>query len=130
MAHRSGSEGGSDPSGGDGTLGSARPAWLRWGVPAVVLVFVVAVGVGYLTSRPEPTYDEGTRQRFVEVCMADGGEPVRPACECLYTAITEQVSYDRFAEVHEQLVATLDAGDKIVLPDDIAALIPDCQIPA
>ncbi len=111
---------------------SSRTAWRRWGVVATVVVLVVVVaGVGFGVSRSTTsTYDEVSRERFIAACTADGGDDVAPACECLYTAITEKIAYERFEEVSDQLTAARDAGEPIVLPDDIAALVPACQVPA
>lgn len=119
-----------ESSPGDGAAASSRRSLLRWGIVAIVVVFIIAVGVGFLTSRPSPTYDDASRERFVTACVADGGDEVRPACECLYAAVTEQIPYDRFVEVDEQLTAAQQAGEEIVLPEDIASLVPACQIPA
>lgn len=127
-----------DPEPGQGSDGSdeggaarAPTSLLRWAIVGTVVAFAVAVGIGYAVSRSNtPTYDEASRQRFLEACTADGGDDVRPACECLYAAISERIPYERFDEVHEQLLEAREVGEEIVLPDDMAALLPACQIPA
>jgi hypothetical protein len=107
---------------------SRRGRWIA--AAAISAVVIVGVAVAIVVTRPEPTYDDASQQRFVTACVADGGEQVRAACTCLYTAISEQIPYDRFVEVDEELSAAREAGEEIVLPDDIAALVPACQVPA
>lgn len=112
---------------GAGTGG--RRGWLLGGVVALAVVAVVAVVV-VLVVPSDPTYDDSTRQRFLDACIADGGDAVRPACECLYSSISETIPFDRFAEIDEDLTRAREVGEPIVLPDDVAELLPACRIPA
>lgn len=127
----------------NGLSGGANAAPRRRGIPgrviavaavAVLAVAVVAIVMGVvLVSRdsgPTATYDAGTEQRFLDSCTADGGDPVRPACQCLYNEIVAAIPYARFEELSEQLVAASTAGEPFVLPSEIQALVPACQIPA
>lgn len=97
-------------------------------VAAVGVIVVVGVVVGVLIARhqPAPTYDDASRQRFVDACSADGGDPVRDTCQCIYDEIVANIAYERFTGVDAQLRAQIAAGQRVTLPDDIDAFRVDC----
>lgn len=98
-----------------------RLPWLvAAGVGALVIVGVV---VAVLATRDQGGYDDQTRDDFLAACTADGGDPVRPTCECIYDEMVATVPYDRFEEVDEQL--TQQSGD-LTLPDDVSAIVDGC----
>lgn len=119
---------------GDGGARSGRrvPLW-AW-IAGVLAVVIIAVGVivAVTGSGDEPTYDDATRQRFLDACTAEGGEPVRNECECWYDAIVAEVPFDRFEEVDDQLTAEQagrQPGTPLQLPADFQALLDPCVVP-
>lgn len=100
-------------------------------VTAVVVLAVVAFGGLFALRRSaQPDgYDEAVRAAFMADCVADGGEPVRVACGCVWDGLVATVPFDRFVEVDEQLaplVATNPARTPLELPDDIGTLVRSC----
>lgn len=92
-----------------------------------VTTFALAVVVVLVVSgRPEPDYDDVSRSRFIEACTADGGEPVRGACECMYDGIVATIAYERFAEVDRELSVGASSDTPVELPDDIESIRRDC----
>jgi hypothetical protein len=90
---------------------------------------VVVLAVVLLTRPADPTYDDASRARFVDACIADGGEPTRSTCECVYDEIAATVPYDRFEAVSDEL-ALQDSQkapeEPLELPDDIQAMLDTC----
>ena len=79
----------------------------------------------------EPTYSATVEEVFVASCVADGGEPVRPICECFFDGIVEAIPYERYQEVNERLLASPPAtGEPLPLPDDFDAVLADCRRPS
>lgn len=105
----------------------ARSRW-RWyvglGAAALVLVAVVAV----IRPRPQDDYDETIRDRFVAACTADGGDGVRPTCECLYDRLQGEVPFDRFELIDQTLALQVDSTPDVplTLPDDVQAMLDGC----
>ncbi len=90
---------------------------------------VVVVGLLVLWPRSDPTYDDAVQARFMEACTAQGGDPVRDTCACLYGELERTVPFDRFEEVDEQLAAQLQSttlGQSLTLPDDVRSLLDAC----
>lgn len=118
-----------EAGGGSGGRGK-RIALIAIGVFALI---AIGIGVVIATSGGDSSeYDEDTRANFIADCTADGGDPVQPACECWYDAIVEEVSYDRFAEVSDELVAIQAKGSEAepAVPDDFLELLEPCKLPA
>lgn len=129
--------GGGGPDSSDAISGAGAAEARRrvpWWMVAVGGLAAVAIVVGIIlvstSSGPTATYDEATEQRFLASCTADGGDPVRPACQCLYSEIVASIPYERFVELSDQLLDAEAAGEAFVLPPEIEALVPACQIPA
>jgi hypothetical protein len=100
----------------------------------VAAAVLVLVGIGAVvlltTSEDAADYDDQTRANFIESCTADGGEPVEPACVCWYDNIVEEIPYDRFEEVSDQLVALeeTDPDAEPQVPDELLALLEPCKL--
>lgn len=92
---------------------------------AVVLAGLIAAFV-IVMGRSDPTYDDATRSRFMDACTADGGDPVRGTCECIYDGIVASIPYDRFEDVDKLLREQAASNEKLVLPDDIDAIRRNC----
>lgn len=118
---------GSDPEATAAPRSSRRPWYLWAGIAAALIVVVVVVA---LVARPsDPTYDDASRDRFLESCTRDGGDPARPTCECLYGRIVASVPYDRFELVNEDLarqLETLPEDEPLELPDDFQVMLDEC----
>jgi hypothetical protein len=95
-------------------------AVLAVGVAAVVWVAVSG-------DDPAPTYTAATREEFLAACTADGGEPVEPACACLYDAIEEHIPYERYREVSNQLLTESELPGPLPLPEDFEELVQACR---
>jgi hypothetical protein len=107
---------------------ASRRPWYLWaglGVAVVLVVVVIA-----LVARPsDPTYDDASRDRFLEACTADAGEPVRSTCECLYDRIQASVPYDRFELISDDLrreAEGMPPDAPLELPDDVQAMLDAC----
>jgi hypothetical protein len=104
--------------------------WLGIGVAAlVVLVVVVAI----VRPRPQSSYDDAVRDRFLDACTAQGGDGVVDTCTCFYEQLERDVPFDRFELLDESLATQLqlheqtDAVDRdLDLPDDIAQMLERC----
>jgi hypothetical protein len=119
--------------GDSGSTGGPAPSrWGRWWIPVgmvvVLVVVVVAVAVVLANRSSSSGYDDATRQRFLDGCTADGGEPVRSACECLYDQIVATIPFERFSVVSGELTATtVEPGAPLELPEDFQALVAGCR---
>ena len=99
-------------------------------VAAVVAAAVVLFGALFALRRAGgPDYDETVRENFLTVCVADGGEPVRPVCECVWEVMEAEIPFERFMEVDRLLaeqVASVPDGTPLDIPDDIGVIVRDC----
>jgi hypothetical protein len=105
----------------------SRWPWLVAAAAAVVVFTIVAVLV--LRAPADATYDDAVQARFMDACTAEGGEPVRDTCACLYGELERTVPFARFEAVDEQLAAQLQAatpGQSLALPDDVRPLLDQC----
>ncbi len=93
---------------------------------AVTALALAVVVVLVVSGRQEPDYGDVSRSRFIEACTADGGEPVRGACECMYDGIVANIAYERFAEVDRELSVGASSDTPVELPDDIESIRRDC----
>jgi hypothetical protein len=107
---------------------ASRRPWYLWaglGMAAVLVVVVIA-----LVARPsDPTYDDASRNRFLDACTADAGEPARSTCGCLYDRIQASVPYDRFELISDELrreAEGLPPDAPLELPDDVQAMLDEC----
>jgi hypothetical protein len=126
-----GPSGDSIDSGEAGPGGRVTPKRVAIAVVAAVVVLAVVVGVVIASQGGDAAgYDEETRSNFIADCTADGGDPVRPACECWYSAIVQNIPYDRFEEVSTKLEAAQkknpDAAPDV--PDDFLTLLGPCKV--
>jgi hypothetical protein len=98
------------------------------GALAVVAVVVAVFVAAAVRPRPQSEYDDATRERFLDACMTNGGEPVRDTCTCVYDQIVQTVPFDRFEVMDELLGAQLQAapGQPLDLPDDVATMLQQC----
>jgi hypothetical protein len=116
----------------DGDAASPSPAsrrpWYFWTALAVLGVVVVVVIAAAVRPRAQDDYDDATRERFVAACTADGGEPVRSTCVCLYDEIVEHVPFDRFELLDDELATEVQDGADapLTLPGDVQALLDEC----
>jgi hypothetical protein len=94
---------------------------IMWGALGV-LVVVAVVALVVLVTRSSGPYSRGDQDAFLAACTRDGGEPVRPACVCLWNQLVENVSYERFVEVNDLLRAQPNSS----LPADIDAYRNSC----
>lgn len=104
------------PGGGD------RRPFIVAGI--VLLAVAVTAAVIVLVSTREPAgYSAEDEQRFMAACTANGGEPVRGTCSCIYGQMAAKVPYSRFVAVNNDL-----AGKQapIELPQDVEAIRADC----
>jgi hypothetical protein len=104
------------------------PVWLPVASAAVVVIVIAVVAV-LVVSGDDPGYDDAVRQRFLEACTDDGGEPVRSTCECVYEGVEREIPFDRFEEIDDELVAQAaerGAGEPLTLPDDVQAIVERC----
>ncbi len=105
-----------------------RP-WYLWATAGVVVVGVAIVVIVAVRPRPQSTYDDAVRERFLGACTAQGGEPVRDTCECFYDEIEQNVPFDRFELLDESLAVQTQStvpDQALQLPDDINAMLQDC----
>lgn len=97
-------------------------------VVAVVLVVVLLAGDDE-DEAAAPTYTDSTEEAFLVACTADGGDPVRPVCQCLYDGLVETIPYERYDEVNDLLLAAPPApGDPLALPDDFEEILAGCRL--
>lgn len=89
-------------------------------VVAAVLRLVLSGGAADRSYSPE------SHDRFIASCSAEGGEPVRSACECLYEGIEDEVPYERFEQVDEELRSSDADGSPVTLPGDLDAIRVGC----
>jgi uncharacterized protein involved in exopolysaccharide biosynthesis len=112
------------------TPGPSKRHGYLWAGLAVVLVIVVIAVIAAVRPRPQSSYDDAVRGRFIGACTAQGGAPVQNTCACLYREIEQNVSFDRFELVDEMLAAQLQArtapDQPLLLPEDINAMLQDC----
>jgi hypothetical protein len=99
------------------------PSLLRAPLAAVALAALVLLPA---CNQPTPTeYNDSTEENFLEGCEAQGESQgiraVRDYCECTYEAITEEIEFERFKEVNEDL-----SEDPGPLPDDFQELAAGC----
>lgn len=93
----------------------------------LVVVVVAAVLRLVLTGgAADRSYSSETHDRFIASCSADGGEPVRSACECLYEGIEDEVPYERFEQVDEELRDDAARGSTVTLPEDLDGIRAGC----
>jgi hypothetical protein len=106
-----------------------RLARWSWVVAAAVVAAIVIVVLITMTDSDEQGYDDGVRARFLEVCTADGGEPVRSTCECLYEGVEREIPYDEFERIDAELAAQADQsepGAPLDLPAEVQAILDRC----
>lgn len=99
----------------------------------VVMVASVACGVN-----PQPTdYGEQYESNFMLGCtgvdpetgeVPNGGELLAPEdeCGCIYDGLVEKVPFDEAKEFEDQQ-SEAESGADIEIPDNIAAIIDDCN---
>lgn len=107
---------------------SQRP-WYLWAAVGAAVLIVVVVVAAIVRPRPQSSYDDAVRDRFLEACTAQGGNSVRDTCECLYGRIEQSVPFDRFELLDETLsiqTQTSAAGQPLNLPDDIDGMRQEC----
>jgi hypothetical protein len=105
-----------------------RPWYLWAGVGAAILIVVVVIAA-IVRPRPQSSYDDAVRARFLEACTAQGGATVADPCGCLYDKIEQNVPFDRFELLDETLAIqtqTSAPGQPLNLPDDIDAMRLEC----
>jgi hypothetical protein len=98
-------------------------------VAAAVAVGALLMGGADEEDEPaSPTYSAAVEAVFIEACTADGGEPVRPVCECFYDGIVETIPFDRYEEVNRLLLASPPSdGEPLPIPDDFEAILAECR---
>ncbi|MBI2706666.1 MAG: hypothetical protein HYX32_15450 [Actinobacteria bacterium] len=94
-------------------------------VAGIVLlaVAVAAVVVAFISSREPTGYTAEDEQKFMAACTANGGEPVRGTCSCIYGQMATKVPYARFVAVNNDLAGR---QSPIELPQDVEAIRADC----
>ncbi len=97
---------------------SRRAQLRRW--LAVSLLVAMA---GACSSGGPSDYGVNVQREFVASCVEEGGEDLRDVCECTYDKISEQIPFERFEEIDQQI-----ADQEADLPDDAIDLITDCVI--
>lgn len=102
--------------------------WIILGGVLLVVGALAIVGL-VISGGDDGGYDEDTRQAFMDACTADGGSGVAPTCTCLYESMVANVSYERFEEVNDLLLAeqATDPEAGVDLPDDLEGLLDDCR---
>lgn len=108
---------------------SRFPTWV-WilaalaGLAIVIGIVLIAVGASEQTD-----YDDATRTRFLDACTADGGDPVRRTCECIYDGVEAEIPFDRFEEIDSQLseqASSTGPGDPLPVPEDVQRIVDRC----
>ncbi len=66
-------------------------------------------------------YGPDERADFVEACSA-GSAATTEACGCFYDRLADEVPYERFEQVDEQI-----RTDPSAIPDDIADMAVECS---
>jgi hypothetical protein len=105
-----------------------RP-WYVWAGAGVAVLILVVVVAAIVRPRPQSSYDDTVRDRFLEACTAQGGNAVQDTCECFYDKIEQNVPFDRFELLDETLAVqtqTSAPGEPLNLPDDIDAMRQEC----
>jgi hypothetical protein len=103
--------------------------WIVGSIVGVVLLVAVVAVVAAVRPRPQSDYDDAVHDRFLGACTAQGGEPVRDTCECLYGEIEQNVPFDRFELLDESLATQTQStapDQPLQLPDDVDAMLQDC----
>lgn len=113
---------------GDVASPRSRRPWYVWASLGALVVVVVVAVAAVVRPRPQDDYDDAVRDRFLAACTAQGGEPVRDTCVCLYDRMVESVPFDRFELLDEKLAQEVEASPDgpIELPDDIQAMLDGC----
>ncbi len=75
------------------------------------------------TSKPTD-YNAEVERNFVDTCVAQGGDGLRPVCRCAYRRFEREIPYDRFARIDQRLADDPNAS----LPDDLVAIYTDCVV--
>ncbi|MCX7620454.1 MAG: hypothetical protein N2037_06370 [Acidimicrobiales bacterium] len=114
-------------------MADARPRIARPLIVAVVAsVLVVAsfsAAVFLRRSQRDQGYSPAVYASFMEACTRDGGEPVRPVCQCIWDRATQDVPYGRFEQINDELLAQeADRGRGVPLdvPDDFGVIVQEC----
>lgn len=101
------------------------------GAIVVLAVVVAAFTVALLvrrSQRPEG-YSDTVYATFMEACSRDGGEPVRPVCQCIWDRAVTEIPYGRFEQINAELVAQeaeQGTGVPLHVPDDFGAIVRAC----
>ena len=88
-----------------------------------VAVSLLVATAGACSSGGPSEYGDNVQREFVASCVEQGGEDLRNVCECTYDKISEQIPFERFEEIDQQI-----ADQEADLPDDVIELITDCVI--
>ena len=83
---------------------------------------VVLAGCG--DDKPDD-YDAEVEDNFVRDCVEqNSGENAEAVCQCAYDKFREEIPFDRFSEVDEEL----QDDPETTLPDDFVNLYTDCVL--
>jgi hypothetical protein len=127
VAPTTGPAGDEDAAAADGRR--RRLSRWTWVAAAAVVAAIVVVVLIAVTGSDEQGYDDGVRANFLEVCTADGGEPVRSTCECLYEGVEREIPFDEFERIDAELAAQADQrqpGAPLDLPAEVQAILDRC----
>jgi hypothetical protein len=111
---------------------TARPRARALVGATVALAIVVAAFIAALlvrrSQRPEG-YSDAVYATFMDACSRDGGEPVRPVCQCIWDRSVTEIPYARFKEINAELLAQeaeQGSGVPLHVPDDFGAIVRAC----
>lgn len=96
------------------------------GLAAILIVIAVTIGVVLGLRRSSATYDGASHDRFIAACTADGGEPVRDTCECIWEGIVSTIPFERFVRIDRELRGQAVSGKDLEMPDEIDSIREDC----
>ncbi len=99
------------------------------GLILVIVATAFTVALVVRRSLREDGYTPEVHETFMTACTRDGGEPVRPVCQCIWDRAVSDVPYERFKQVNAELVAQeaeQGAGVPLHIPDDFGVIVQGC----